>query len=82
MGSGNNGNWTFMDILSLMSFVIGLQNLELNISQENLDQQTVELKKQVDADVAAALAEIHSHLEKHDKKWKLYLKEWKQNGNN
>ena len=70
-----------MDILSLMSFVIGLQNLGLNISQENLDQQTVELKKQVDADVAAALAEIHSHLEKQDKKLEILLErmeiEWK-----
>ena len=62
------GEWTFIDIVSLISFVVGLQNLELNITQENLDNQTIELKEQVDKEVKAALTEIHEHLERQDKK--------------
>lgn len=32
-------NWTFLDILSVLSFIIGLQNLELNEQQvSNLEQ--------------------------------------------
>ena len=67
-GGGNNGEWTFLDIVTLISFVVGLQNLELNITQENLDNQTMELKEQVDKEVRLALSEIHSHLELQDKK--------------
>ena len=32
-------NWTFIDIISVLSFVVGLQNLELNEQQvNNLEQ--------------------------------------------
>lgn len=68
LGSGTDGEWTFLDVVSLISFVVGLQNLELNITQESLDKQTMELKERVDKDVKSALQEIHSHLEIQDKK--------------
>ena len=67
-GSGDNGEWTFLDIITLISFIVGLQNLELNVTQESLDKQTADLKKQVDAEVKFALEEIHSHLELQDAK--------------
>ena len=66
LGSGEQGEYTFLDIISIISFVVGLQNLELNITQESLDKQTAELKEQVDNEVSVALAEIHSHLEMQD----------------
>ena len=66
LGSGEGGEWTFLDIVALISFVVGLQNLELNITQENLDKQTMELKKEVDDEVSVALAEIHEHLQMQD----------------
>ena len=69
LGSGSNGEWTFLDIISLISFCVGLQNLDLNISQENLDNQTQEL----DASLRKVVDEIHRHLtiqdEKIDKIW-------------
>lgn len=37
LGSGNNGEFTFIDILSMVSFCVALQNLDLNIAQEDLD---------------------------------------------
>ena len=73
-GSGDHGEWTFLDVLTIISFVVGLQNLELNITQENLDNQTTELKKQVDAEVRHALEEIHSHLAMQDEKINRLLK--------
>ena len=69
LGSGSNGEWTFLDMISLISFCVGLQNLDLNISQENLDNQTQEL----DASLRKVVDEIHRHLtiqdEKIDKIW-------------
>ena len=68
MGSGENGSWTFLDIVTLISFVIGLQNLELNIDQNDMDKQTQEINQTADALVSAAISEIHEHLEKQDRK--------------
>lgn len=62
LGSGNNGEWTFLDILSIMSFCISLQNLDLNISQENLDNQTQELDRRL----RAVVDDIHQHLKNQD----------------
>mgnify|MGYP007069857496 CR=1 FL=1 len=67
-GSGDNGEFTFLDTLSLISFAIGLKNLDLNITQEHLDKQTADLKAQVDEDVNFALNEIHNHLQMQDDK--------------
>lgn len=64
IGSGVGGEWTFMDILTLMGFCIGLQNLDLNISQENLDNQTQEL----DAKLRVVVDDIHQHLKTQDQK--------------
>lgn len=52
-GSGNNGEWTFLDILSLINFIVGLQNLDMNIDQSDLE---------------GVVREIHAHLELQDKK--------------
>ena len=64
IGSGNNGEWTFIDIISLIGFCVGLQNLDLNISQENLDNQTQEL----DARLREVVDDIHRHLTAQDEK--------------
>ena len=68
MGSGENGNLTFIDLISLISFVIGLQNLELNISQNDLQEQTQEINGAADKLVKDALEEIHRHLQEQDAK--------------
>ena len=64
LGSGSDGEWTFIDILSLIGFCVGLQNLDLNISQENLDNQTQEL----DAKLHDVVNDIHQHLALQDEK--------------
>lgn len=64
LGSGSNGEWTFIDILALISFCVGLQNLDLNISQENLDSQT----KELDAKLREVVDDIHQHLQMQDEK--------------
>ena len=68
MGSGENGNLTFIDLISLISFVIGLQNLELNIDQNDLQRQTQEINGTADKLVKDALEEIHRHLQEQDAK--------------
>ena len=47
LGSGDNGELTFLDMLSVISFYVGLQNLELNIGQKDLDNQTQELDRRL-----------------------------------
>lgn len=55
---------SFIDLISIISFCVGLQNLDLNISQENLDNQTQEL----DGRLRANVADIHEHLKQQDEK--------------
>ena len=64
MGSGNSGELTFLDIITLISFCIGLQNLEENLSQSDLHEIDVSNAKRQDA----ILAEIHDHLAAQDRK--------------
>ena len=67
-GSGDFGEWTFLDIVTLISFVVGLQNLKMNITQEDMQNATAALDAKVDEQVNRALAEIHAHLEQQDQK--------------
>ena len=64
IGSGDNGELTFLDIISIISFCVGLQNLNLNIAQEDLDNQTQEL----DAKLRSVVDDIHKHLQEQDLK--------------
>lgn len=64
LGSGANGELTFIDILAIVSFCVGLQNLDLNLAQEDLDNQTQELDRRL-RDV---VDNIHQHLQEQDKK--------------
>ena len=73
LGSGNNGEWTFLDIVTLISFIIGLQNLDMNIDQNDMQSQTKELNQKADERVNKLLDEIHAHLEMQDKKLDLIL---------
>lgn len=64
IGSGDNGELTFLDMISIISFCVGLQNLDLNIAQEDLDNQTQEL----DARLRRVVDDIHKHLQEQDEK--------------
>lgn len=71
MESGKNGEWTFFDIITLISFIIGLENLDLNISQDDLQKETEKLDKAMRENVE----EIHRHLEVQDRKLNQILEE-------
>ena len=64
----NDKELTFIDLLSIASFVIGLQNLELNITQNDLADQTKDIDARADARVNRLLNEIHTHLQEQDEK--------------
>lgn len=64
LGSGENGEFTFIDILAILSFWVGIENLNMNLTQD--DKQ--DLQKDLADKADNLLKEIHSHLESQDKK--------------
>ena len=64
LGSGQNGQFTFLDSIALISFLIGVMNYEENLTQS--DKQ--DLQDQLNSKIDLLLKEIHSHLEEQDKK--------------
>ena len=76
LGSGENGEWQFLDYVALISFFICLQNLDLNITQEDFQN----MMQNIDNDTKLLLTEIHGHLEKQDALLQDILKELR-NGN-
>lgn len=69
-----NKQLTFMDVLSIISFAITLKNLNLNLAQEDLDNQTQELDKKL----KSVVDNIHFHLQEQDEKINKILKELEQ----
>lgn len=69
LGSGVNGNFTFLDNVSLMSFFISLMNLNENLTQN--DKQ--DLQKTLEHKSKAILDQIHHHLQIQDQKIDLIL---------
>ena len=67
------GQMDFLDIISVMSFCIALQNLDLNISQEDIQKSSSELEEAVNKRLEQALADIHGHLSVQDTKLNLIL---------
>lgn len=64
LGSGENGQFTFLDSIALISFVVGIMNYEENLTQS--DKQ--DLQDQLNSKIDLLLKEIHSHLEEQDQK--------------
>ena len=64
MNNNYNNQLGFVDILSIMSFVIGLMNLDENLTQN--DKQ--ELQEDLSSQTHLLLNEIHSHLQNQDDK--------------
>ena len=71
LGSGENGQFTFLDTISLISFMIGLMNLNENLTQGD-KQDLLETFSQKADDL---LNEIHSHLQEQDEKIDRILEE-------
>ena len=58
------GGMNFIDAISIASFLIALENLDLNLAQEDLDSQT----QQLDKNLRKVVDDIHSHLSVQDAK--------------
>ena len=58
----DNGQLDFLDLISIASFGLGLENLELNATQEDAQNLQRELSEKTDL----LLQEIHSHLKEQD----------------
>lgn len=64
LGSGQNGELTFLDAIGIASFLIGIQNLDINLTQDDLSKAADNLLK-----------EIHGHLQMQDDKIDQILEE-------
>lgn len=64
LGSGEYGQFTFLDIVSILSFFIGLMNLEQNLTQGDKQELQEDLSNKADL----LLTEIHTHLQQQDDK--------------
>lgn len=69
-GNNNNGGLGPLDALNVMSFIIGMMNLEQNMTQN--DKQ--ELESQFNTKVDQLLKEIHAHLQEQDNKIDIIMK--------
>lgn len=69
MKISSNGELTFLDLISLISFCVGLQNLDLNLTEGDLTEQTREL----DRGLRDVVDDIHNHLSVQDAKLNIIL---------
>ena len=60
----DSNNLDVLDILAIASFLVGIQNLDLNLAQEDLDAQT----KELDKSLREVVDDIHKHLKEQDAK--------------
>lgn len=70
LGSGESGEFTFLDCLALMSFFLGVVNYDENLSQTDKQDLMEELSKKSDQ----LLQDIHTHLADQDVKINLIIK--------
>ena len=74
IGSGNYGEFTFLDIITIISFYVSLMNLDENLSQGDKQDLQNDLAEKMDI----ILKEIHGHLEEQDIKLKEIMEAIKQ----
>lgn len=71
----DNGQLDFVDLLSIMSFYIALLNLDMNITQNDIAEQTAEIDRRVNEHLHGVLDEIHQHLQDQDNKLSVIQKQ-------
>ena len=64
LGSGENGQFTFLDTIGLMSFFIGMMNYGENLTQGDKQELLETFSRKADD----LLGEIHDHLQQQDEK--------------
>lgn len=68
--SNESRQLSFLDLLNILSFLIGLENLESNLTQND----KADLQKSLSENAERLLTEIHAHLEAQDEKIDKILK--------
>ena len=68
--NSENRQLTFLDILNVLSFLIGVENLEANLDQND----KADLQHDLTMTAEKLLSEIHAHLESQDVKIDKILK--------
>ena len=71
LGSGDNGEFTFLDIITILGFSIGIANFNENITQSDMQ----DLKKRLSDRIEDVLNDIHHHLQEQDEKIDMILEE-------
>lgn len=62
-------NDDLLDSIAVISFLVGLQNLELNITEQDITNQTQDLDRRL----KLVVDDIHKHLQEQDAKIDLIL---------
>ena len=75
IGSGPNGELEFLDVLSILSFMISCKNLDLNISAEDIARSAHEINAEGDKRIERVLKEIHGHLSVQDSKLNIIMEQ-------
>ena len=65
----------FIDLLSVMSFFIGLMNLDMNITQNDIEKQTADIDEKVNDHLNDVLKQIQQHLQEQDLKLSVIRKQ-------
>ena len=63
-GSGNNGEYTFLDLLNILSFFLALKNLDLNVDQNYMQ----DVQQKFNDQISSVVDQIHAHLQTQDDK--------------
>lgn len=69
----NDKQIDFLDLISLMSFCIALQNLDLNISAEDIQKSSAQIEQHFNDRLEKVLGDIHKHLSIQDTKLNIIL---------
>ena len=64
LGTGVDGELTMLDIMSIVSFCIGMVNLDENLSQSD----KADLQNSLQEELQRVLSEVHQHLATQDDK--------------
>ena len=64
LGSGNNGEFTLIDILNILDFMLEIQNYNMNSNQN--DMQSIQSK--FNDQISIVVNDIHKHLQEQDDK--------------
>lgn len=62
--SNSNNNLSFIDVINILDFMLGLKNLDMNITQNDMQ----ELQSKFNDELESVVSEIHSHLKIQDDK--------------